>query len=391
MQGKRRLLWRVSKYFLLIGLLGYSYYILHIQIRIDVPERDVEEKFETDLRIMHYNRHAATQDELSYVLSCLSLNPQLEQRPLHGWGLDHEAALKASQDENISRFCFENDIIFFSDVVSDVRPFLLQSNCDQTTFVVHITNRFDFMIPDPKEYHALFRKSIRFRNKFIVVSNNYADALYLESKMQIPAWHPIIIRPNGHISIPEDEVVRNSSVKNEVAFLPSSDGATLAFYEMVNTTKSIQMKKLTHPGYGGPSTLSDFKGIIMLPYQVSVMKTVQNLRAGVIVFLPSVEYFNHLVRELKISALLNIVPSELRDQWDDFSLYCEYYSDELVDNFFFFRSIDHLEEMILSDSLDLKNMRLRNRLSGDRFRRLNIRSWQSTLNKLGVQTNNICL
>lgn len=105
--------------------------------------------------------------------------------------------------------------------------------------------------------------------------------------------------------------------------------------------------------YGGPLVLASYKAIIMLPYQVSIMKMMENFRYGVATILPSERLFIEMckkkVYDFPVKHLLNI-PGGV-------SKYIEFYNKEFRDLFIYFDKWEDLPEII--EKTDFESIKIK--------------------------------
>ena len=103
--------------------------------------------------------------------------------------------------------------------------------------------------------------------------------------------------------------------------------------------------------YGGPLILATYKAIIMLPYQVSIMKIMENFRYGVPMIIPS----ERLLRELIKSNYSFVSRDEVFTIPNGVRIYVEFYNDKFRDLFIYFDNFTDLPDIIINT--DFKALR----------------------------------
>jgi hypothetical protein len=101
--------------------------------------------------------------------------------------------------------------------------------------------------------------------------------------------------------------------------------------------------------YGGPAELAKYRGVIVIPYQFSVMSMWEYLSHGIMCFVPTKRLFLELVPS---TCGVGITRESLQ--------YAEWYVPEHENLFFFFDSWSHLAELLLTVDAELHRDRLVN-------------------------------
>jgi hypothetical protein len=139
-----------------------------------------------------------------------------------------------------------------------------------------------------------------------------------------------------------------------------------------------ELKKLNIPfkclpkRYGGPLILSTYKAIIFLPYQVSIMKMMENFRYGVPMIIPSEKLLRKLIRSnyaFCCRALFKI-SNGVRE-------YVEFYNDEFRDLFIYFDNFTEIPDII--QNTDFKALREKEKEFMRNYEKKNIKMREEVL------------
>ncbi|KAJ3076734.1 hypothetical protein HDU98_000614 [Podochytrium sp. JEL0797] len=305
-------------------------------------------------RILYYNRHSACTNNMAYVTSRLGLNfTQMRPGFLGDLGMREHRANDLINDGFVKAICQGADIIIVSDTLPDARP-LLQSllrknpseRCE-ANIVVELTNRFDWGVADFDEYHRLIWEltQAKPKNLYWVANNAFEAKVMADDCNANPEFR--ILRPSGYSDVEAKDV---SPEQAKTALIRELDRS-----EVLGTMTWLKMPFTRVVGhYGGPKTLQKYKAYIEFPYQVSTMKLYENLAAGVVMLIPSAEFFQELV-EKRIHAF---GPWEMiRRMGSEWPKYMDYYAPELSPHMYYFNSWDHLHQLLQQPTLDTKHVR----------------------------------
>ncbi|KAJ3232407.1 hypothetical protein HDU81_002998 [Chytriomyces hyalinus] len=306
-------------------------------------------------RILHYNRHSACHNNLEYVTSRLGLNfTYLRPGFLGGLGMHRDRANDIINDGLVSALCKGADVIIISDTLPDARP-ILQSLLRQkpsercsSQVVVELTTRFDWGVGDFDEYHQLMWElsKVKPKNLHWVANNAFEAKVMADDALANPEFR--ILRPSGFSDVPKKPI---SADDKSLAMMRELDHSEVL---ATMTYLGIPFRRMVGH-YGGPHTLKQFRAYVEFPYQVSTMKLYENLSAGVVMLIPSKDFFKELI-DKKIHAF---GPWEmLRRMGPNWHEYMDYYVPELSPYIYYFDSFDHLSQLLNStETLDTKNVR----------------------------------
>ncbi|KAJ3071356.1 hypothetical protein HDU98_005452 [Podochytrium sp. JEL0797] len=308
-------------------------------------------------RILYYNRHSACHANMVQVTSRLNLtfetfNPGF----LGGLGMKGERANDIINDGLVKVLCAVADVIIVADTMPDARP-LFQSLARENkaerckaNIVLELTTRFDWGIPDGQEYYKLNWKLAHMNPKNLFwVTNNAFEPLDLSYEaLATPKFR--MLRPTGHSQLDAQEI-------------PESDKLLALCREEEHSAIFAIMRRMNIPfkhvngGYGGPKTLAKYKAFIEFPYQVSTMKLYENLAAGVVMLVPSKDFFRELIeKDLHSFGPWDKISRAGPDTWH---LHMDYYHPDLSPYIYYFTSFDHLHALLTSSTiLDSRNVRV---------------------------------
>ncbi|KAJ3247391.1 hypothetical protein HDU78_004365 [Chytriomyces hyalinus] len=306
-------------------------------------------------RIVYYNRHSACHANMLQVTQRLNLTFQtLNPGFLGGLGMDGDKANSCINDGFVRTVCETADVIIVADTMPDARP-LFQSLVRESeherckaNIVLELTTRFDWGVPDRFDYYKLNWKlaATAPKNLFWVTNNAFEPLDLSFEALATPKFR--MLRPTGNTELPARR-------------LSPSDASLAMCRQETHSPVYAIMKRMQIPfkhvsgGYGGPKTLANYRAFIEFPYQVSTMKLYENLAAGVVMLLPSKDFFRELIEK----DLHAFGPwDKISRAGDDWHKYMDYYAPEIAPFVYYFNSFNHLKSMLTSDAiLDTKNVR----------------------------------
>jgi hypothetical protein len=124
--------------------------------------------------------------------------------------------------------------------------------------------------------------------------------------------------------------------------------------------------------YGGPLILSTYKAIIFLPYQVSIMKMMENFRYGVPMIIPSEKLLRKLIKSNYYFCSREVfkIPNGVRE-------YVEFYNDEFRDLFIYFDNFTEIPDII--QKTDFKTLREKEKEFMRNYEKKAIKMWEEVL------------
>lgn len=341
--------------------------------------------FDVARKIAYVSRHVGTTADFKYMADNLQLE-NVDYFDSSDWlkfrdsKENYEAFV---ENDKIREICSQYDAIFVSDLLSDGWPFIMgeKPKCKNVHFVV--TNRFDYGVrnPDRKQFsddltRALNRQD-EYRAKLVV--NNLFEVPYMESRgVKIPELDKTpLIRPFGSTTIPPNK----DQVKEESCLIIArvSQDRTL-LHQLVKDNTGYDCKVL-EGHYGGPRTLNRYNSVVVhLPYQVSIMKMWENLNYGILMAIPSPEFFTKICNENTCGETEDVF--ETKKVFDDkkWKDYVDFYLPGWEDCFLQFNSWDQLKEIIQKRTFEIDINMCRDRMLD--VRDVNLKMWKDVLKNI---------
>jgi len=238
----------------------------------------------------------------------------------------------------VKNICSSYDYVIISDIIPDSYTFL--TNECNAKIILEITNRFDFLVSHKNkiDYYEKFGEAIINNKNITVVENNPYEVFYAcQNGIFIPNYY--LIRPVGFA--PDEVLQKNYKVKHEhIAIIDRTDQDIGVASRQL---KKLKIKyRVLNKDYGGPLVLANYKALLILPYQVSIMKMMENFRYGVVMLIPT----ERLFRELIVDFYYEFPEKSLKDIPDGFVNYTEWYNKEFSDLFVYFDNWEELPEIV---------------------------------------------
>ncbi|KAJ3113031.1 hypothetical protein HK100_002126 [Physocladia obscura] len=337
------------------------------------------------VRILHWNRHSAVYGDVEAVIGRLGVVVgsgegseahsgakvrlvRLEPGALVGGLGQKRSPARALVDAGVvAALCHGFRAVIVSDTAPDARA-LFESLHPNTpphlrcnaSVIVHLTTRFDWAVSDFDDYHALLwqlvhsssapnpSNSSRPSNSILWAANNPLESRVLaDDTNAAPPFR--LLRPLGISSV--KAVPINSSLA-DLAILLEPNPSKLVI-KMRNLGIPFYLAPDKH--YGGPRTLKKFKAVIEFPYQVSTMKLYENLAAGIVMLIPSPQFF----RELVETEMHQFGPWNRLRRHADWPRYMDYYSKAFKNQIYYFDSWAELNATLAKSAkeIDDKNVR----------------------------------
>ena len=313
-------------------------------------------------KILYVSRHDGTISNFDYIGTHLGFSITL-LRPDYEYGYYPKCYYNDKCSSFVKEKCSEFDFIIICDTIPDSIVFLI-NKCNKK-IILEITNRFDYGIRD-KNFYKILAQAIKNKN-IIVVENNPFEVFYAcEKNVFIKNYY--LIRPIGNPP--------NSTVKKE----HNQYHDIVAVIDKYQTSKLLMQKlneiklpyKILPFRHGGPLVLSTYKAIIMLPYQVSVMKIMENLRYGVPMIIPSEKLLRELIKGKYFFPAKHLfkITNGPKD-------YIEFYNDLYRDYFIYFDSFNDLHNII--KCTDFKTFREKEKKFVRHYEKKALKMWEEVL------------
>jgi len=241
------------------------------------------------------------------------------------------------------------DLIITSDITPLSRIFL-QNNWKKP-LLIWVCNRFDIntqrfgsMVFPDAEYLQLFSEAGNLENVAIVGYTNF-EKVHAEKNREIYSIQTII-PPTGMNDVTKGyEEIPKQLLKEENFFVRN-------YINEKSLSLTRKLKQLDIPyycgAYAGSVDLKDFKGMIHIPAVMGNFHLWENLRQGIIHFIPSKQFYQSLYSTRKIQFWDWCTPYRrfshlpIAEVFDN----CDWYNEKLSPLFVFFDSFDDLKEKI---------------------------------------------
>lgn len=316
-------------------------------------------------KILYVSRHEGTFTNFCYIGKHLGFNVT-SLLPNYSYTGRPNCYYKDKCRSFVKSKCSEFDFIIISDVIPDSYIFLI-NKCNKK-IILEITNRFDWLMTN-KYYYKAFSKAIKKKNVIVVENNPFEVYHACDKNIFIQNYY--LIRPIGY---PPNNIVRkeHKEFHDIVAFIGYRIQDTIAITEL--NRLNISFKYFPYK-YGGPLILSTYKATIMLPYQVSIMKMMENFRYGVAMIIPSERFLRELIK-----SNYTFVSSEVFNIPDGVRTYVEFYNDEFRDLFIYFDSYNDLPDII--KNTDFKALKEKEKEFMRNYEKKAIKMWAEVLDIL---------
>ena len=323
-------------------------------------------------KILYVSRHDGTIANFDYIAKHLGFNITL-LRPDYEYGGYPKCYYNDKCSSFVKEKCSEFDYIIICDTIPDSIVFLI-NKCNKK-IILEITNRFDFGIKD-KIFYKIIAQAIK-RENIIVVENNPFEVYYAcEKNVFIKNYY--LIRPIGN---PPNSIVmkEHKQYHDIVAIIDKYQTSKLLMQKLNEVKLPYKILPFKH---GGPLVLSTYKAIIMLPYQVSVMKIMENLRYGVPMIIPSEKLLRELIKGKYYFPAKQLfkITNGIRD-------YIEFYNDLYRDYFIYFDSFNDLHNII--KNTDFNTFREKETNFVRRYEQKVLKMWAEVLDISIIKENKI--
>ena len=362
-----------------ISLIMIFFFIPLYVINVESKKNDyrlhpIERKslYSNGKKILYISRHGGTISNFCYIATNLGFNITVLE-PIYNYQRKPNCYYTRNKCKSfVKSKCFEFDYIIISDIIPDSYIFLI-NKCD-TKIILEITNRFDFGVPkfEKNIYYKTISKAKK-RKNIIFIENNPFEIYYLCDK-NIFIQNYYLIRPIG--LAPISKINKKEIFHNKVAVINNwNQGKILGpILKKLNISFNILESK-----YGGPLTLTNYKAIIHIPYQVSVMKMMENFRYGIPMIIPT----ERLLREI-----LDNNKNIINYRWIKMALnikngiknYIEFYNDEFKELFIYFDNFADLPNII--EITNFKDLSLKEKEFMKNYENKMVKIWSEALDIL---------
>lgn len=241
------------------------------------------------------------------------------------------------------------DLIITSDIAPLSRIFL-QNNWKKP-LLIWVCNRFDintrcsgFKVFPDTEYLKLFQEAGNLENVEIVGYTNF-EKVHAEKNRAVTSIKATI-PPTGMSGVTKGYEKISKEIQKEGKFFVRN------YINEKSLSITRKLRQLNIPHYSGPyagsADLKDFKGMIHIPCVMGNFHLWENLRQGIIHFIPSKQFYHSLYSSRKIKlwdwcqphGRFSYLPIE------EIFENCDWYNEKLLPLFVFFDSFDDLKQKI---------------------------------------------
>ncbi|KAI8837992.1 hypothetical protein BJ741DRAFT_648351 [Chytriomyces cf. hyalinus JEL632] len=332
-------------------------------------------------RITYLNTHHGTNNNFKEITKRLGLTFHQFNPFRLGYGMDGTLSQELISAGWAKSLCESTDIIVTSDTAAHSR-FILETflNPDKSKHcsakvVVELTTRYDWDVKDLEEYRRLFWH-LGTHNNVHWVTNNPMEPRYLaDFSLVTPKFR--MMRPVGYSSVPANDVSSEEAKLPMLRLSPDNKILKILTDLKVPYHHAVQQYGST---YGGPKTAAKHKAFIEFPYQVSTMKMYENIMAGVVIFIPSPEFYLMLHKNDTIASR---VFGEILMTGNEWTKYNDYYCDDMKPFLYTFDSFPHLKQLLEQTPTDSRNLRKDGPVAYKKFIEAAVLGWADLFDELG--------
>ncbi|PNH01662.1 hypothetical protein TSOC_012436 [Tetrabaena socialis] len=305
-------------------------------------------------RVGYFTRHTGTLWDWMAVAEHLGLN--WERRNPHRYAKYGMSGVEADElwRRNGSEMCQPSyDVVVYCDTVVDARP-ALQGGC-AAPMVLQATNRFDWKVKDLAAYMQLMNGTAAASSQVWWITNSPYEALYM-------SWQGLVLPPERHLMLrPVGATVLPAPT------LPPDRAGRFAVVIKGNRRKHPdrdvllpQLRRLGVEGlvevydrqYGGAGALAQHRGVLHLPYQVSIMAMYETLAAGGLFIVPSPPFFRTLCQRYRFGQQFVPLFARAKNQGLNWTEYVEWYHPDFGEALVYFRDWEHLVQLLQTPASD---------------------------------------
>lgn len=332
------------------------------------------------LKVLHISFHKGCQNDIEYISKKLNFNLEFiaySDESVKGgdvYNITHE---RAKNNWNKYKDYYNSfDIIITSDTAPLSRIFL-QNNFEKK-LIIWICNRFDYAhqpdakkigFPD-KEYYDLIN-DVKNRKNVSIIGYTPFENYYANNIRNLSIGNECI-KPIGQIGEVYNNYISTEVENKKNTFIISPYHNENIYMNLENKIKSLNIKCYSNK-YNGPKDLSEFAGVIHLPYAWSNLAFFEALHLSIIYFIPSKDFFMKLYNK-----------KENDNYWfqdsyciDKINL-CEWYQPIHKDILIYFNSWDDLKNKI--DNLDFKKQKEIIKKFGIEHEKKTLEKWNKYIN-----------
>ncbi len=312
-----------------------------------------------NISVLLINVHFGVANEVEGALRALETNFTIT----HDRGVpvaDYVVTQQASDEwwHQHSNLCDEYDFVISGDTAPLARPMF--EHCHNAVVVGLITNRYDWAIPDDRQYDAMMAAASK-RPNVRMVQNNLFEQFHAKVLKQADIFFSAYIPSAGIPSQLAVQVFDSLDVTEKQRPLDDSEilvvdhtttGRDHAEREVIisflGKQANANLRVLQPAHYGGPLGLQN-RVLLHIPYQSNTMALFENLGVNVIYLLPSLRLYRSWGHEQALGHQVRMAghrPYELPE--NVYLKYVDWYRSDLQHLFYYF---DTLEDLLPSSKL----------------------------------------
>ena len=314
-------------------------------------------------KILYVSRHEGTFANFCYIAKYLGFN-STSLIPKYSYTGRPNCYYRDKCRSFVKAKCSEFDYIIISDIIPDSYIFLI-NKCNKK-IILEITNRFDWDV-QKRNYYKFFSRAIKKKNIIIIENNSFEVYHACMKNIFIPNYY--LIRPIGYP--PNNILKREHKEYHDIVAIILNQIQDKKILQVELQKLNITFKCLPHK-YGGPLILSTYKAIIFLPYQVSIMKMMENFRYGIPMIIPSEKLLRELIKSnyYFCSSEVFKIPNGVRE-------YVEFYNNKFRDLFIYFDNFEEIPNII--QNTDFKALREKEKEFMRYYEKKAIKMWEEVL------------
>jgi len=314
-------------------------------------------------KILYVSRHEGTFANFCYIAKYLGFN-STSLIPKYSYTGRPNCYYRDKCRSFVKAKCSEFDYIIISDIIPDSYIFLI-NKCNKK-IILEITNRFDWDV-QKRNYYKFFSRAIKKKNIIIIENNPFEVYHACMKNIFIPNYY--LIRPIGYP--PNNILKREHKEYHDIVAIILNQIQDKKILQVELQKLNITFKCLPHK-YGGPLILSTYKAIIFLPYQVSIMKMMENFRYGIPMIIPSEKLLRELIKSnyYFCSSEVFKIPNGVRE-------YVEFYNNKFRDLFIYFDNFEEIPNII--QNTDFKALREKEKEFMRYYEKKAIKMWEEVL------------
>ncbi len=332
------------------------------------------------LKVLHISFHKGCQNDIEYIANKLNFELTFMEYDdgisigLDKYNVTHE---KASNSWNKYKDYYNSfDIIITSDTAPISRIFL--QNNFKKKLIIWICNRFDYAnqpslnFPD-QEYYDLIN-SVKDRPNVHIIGYTPFENYYANNIKKLSIGNEYI-KPIGKIGKIYNNYVSTQIEDKKNTFIIGPYHNDNLMIDLKSKVLSLGIK-VYNGRYDGPKDLSEFAGIIHIPYAWSNLALFEALQAETIFFIPSLKFLKYLIH--------TDINNEKKDSFfwsppliEDALYLSEWYCEDFKDIFIYFDSWSDLKYKI--NTLNFNNHKQLLRIKGNEHENNMLNKWKNIL------------